>query len=161
MSSRSNFPTVWNGAFDFTFGMLYHWPPKNAFLDTFKLYADKGAKKIGIICDSTEYFPGFNYCMHVENNTFTAEIQPHGMTVVKFISVASGQDSTYNNLREAVRTMSLSDIDVLVISVGIGDYYPPIVANPSYLANIINFMKDIKVQYSFNFFLLLFLLHNI
>jgi hypothetical protein len=153
MSSRSNFPAVWTGAFNFTFGMLYHWPPKNAFLDTFKLYADKGAKKIGIICDSKEYHPGFNYCMHVENNTFTAEIQPHGMKVVQNISVASGFDSTYNNLREAVRIMSTSNIDVLVISSGIGDYYPPVVTVPSYLKDIVYFMKDFKVQYSINSFL--------
>ena len=152
MSSRSNFPTVWTGAFDFTFGMLYHWPPKNAFFDTFKLYADKGAKKIGIICDSTEYFTGYNYCMHVEKDSFTAEVQPYGMTVVKNISVASGLDSTYNNLREAVREMSQSDIDILVISSGIGDYYPPEVTIPSYLEDIIYFMKDFKVRYPIKLF---------
>jgi hypothetical protein len=153
MSSRSNFPTVWTGVFDFTFGMLYHWPPKNPFLDTFKLYADKGAKKIGIICDSTEYFPGFNYCMHVEKVTFDAEIQPYGMTVEQNISVSSGLDSTYNNLREAIRIMSQSNIDILVISAGIADYYPPVVTVPSYIKDIVYFMKDFKVQYSINSFL--------
>ena len=153
MSSRSNFYTLWTGSYNFSFGMLYTWPPKNPFLDTFKLYMDKGAKKIGIICDSAVYSTGsvffLNYCMHVSKETFEAEIQPYGMAVVKNISVASGLDSTYNNLREAVRTMSQSDIDVLIISTGVGMSYPPVLSatSVSYIKDIIYFMKDFKVNY--------------
>jgi hypothetical protein len=159
MSSRSNFYTIWNGAFNYSFGMLYTWPPKNPFLDTFNLYQEKGAKKIGIICDSTVYSTGtaffYNYCMHVSNETFTAEIQPYDMTVVINISVASGLDSTYNNLREAVRKISQSDIDVLIISTGVGMSYPPVLGATavSYIKDIIYFMKDFKVNFCINPFL--------
>ena len=127
--------------------MLSHWPPNNAFLYTLKLYAEKGANENGFISDSTEYFLGYNYCMHVEKDTFTAEIQPYDMTILKHISVASGMDSTYNNLHEVVREMSQSDIDVLIISSRIGISYPSLVGDPTYLKDIICFMKDFKVYY--------------
>ena len=85
--------------------------------------------------------------MHVEKDTFTAEIQPYDMTILKHISVASGMDSTYNNLHEVVREMSQSDIDLLIISSRIGISYPSLVGDPTYLKDIICFMKDFKVYY--------------
>ena len=143
ISSFSNFPAVWNGKFKYTFGMMQQFPPIYMFRDTFKLYADKGAKNIGVICDSTYYHDNITFCNYVEEDRLTNEIKGYGMTVVKNISVASGLDSTYNNLREAVSTMSQSNIDVLIISCNYGT---------SYLKDLISFMKDFKVQYLINSF---------
>ena len=150
MSSRSNHPNSWNGTFKYTFGMLWKWPARNVFRDTFKLYAEKGAKKIGVICDPYVYnTANNNYCMNVMD--LAAEVAPYGMTVNISISVFSGNDTTYNELREAVKIMSQSDIDVLIVSTGIGMSYPPVLAftqrPTSYLKDIIYFMKDLKVFY--------------
>jgi hypothetical protein len=145
ISSQSNFPSVWNGKFKYAFGMMQQYPPIYMFRDTYKLYADKGAKKIGVICDSTIFFENITFCNWVEKERLENEVKDHSMTVIKNISVASGKKSTYDELRAAVSTMSGSDIDVLIISCDYGT---------SYLKDIISFMKAFKVQYLINSFFL-------
>ena len=158
MSTRANAPHVFDGSFKYAFGMLSAWPPMGIFEDTFGLYAAKGAKKIGVICDKSIYYNVTNsygnyvalsFCDHVKIDDLMAEVTPHGMTVSEenYFEILSTSDYS-NDLYEAVLALSKSNIDVLIIlcndALGMS-YRLEYLNDVPFMVDAINYMKELKV----------------
>lgn len=134
ISSRSNFPSVWTlDAFNYTLGMMYQYPAQNWVADVFPLYAANGAKTVGYICDLKLDFDTLTYC-HEKASDLIAQL-PASMTLTRYLQVDSTKASYRMDLYNVVLNISLSDVDVIIVSAD--------AEGPLY-DDAIGFMKDLN-----------------